>query len=48
MCSNSEGEGEVIEAIADTIRAVKRRAALDYSSDQNHNRTFTFIGNLKA
>lgn len=46
----SEGRRqEVIEAIADTIRAVKGVRLLDYSSDQNHNRSvFTFIGNPKS
>jgi glutamate formiminotransferase len=42
----SEGRRkEVIEAIADAIRAVKGVRLLDYSYDQNHNRSvFTFVG----
>jgi glutamate formiminotransferase len=46
----SEGRRqEVIEAIADTIRAVEGVRLLDYSSDQNHNRSvFTFIGNPES
>lgn len=46
----SEGRRqEVIEAIADTIRAVEGVRLLDYSSDHSHNRSvFTFIGNPEA
>ncbi|TYP58479.1 glutamate formimidoyltransferase [Thermosediminibacter litoriperuensis] len=46
----SEGRRkEVIEAIADAIRSVKGVRLLDYSSDQNHNRSvFTFVGDPDA
>ena len=43
----SEGRNtKVIEAIVDTVRAVKGVTLLDYSSDPSHNRTvITFLGN---
>ena len=46
----SEGRNkEVVEAIANTIRAVEGVRLLDYSSDHSHNRSvFTFIGNPEA
>lgn len=46
----SEGcREEVIEAIADTIRAVEGVRLLDYSRDESHNRSvFTFIGDPEA
>ena len=40
---------EVIETIADTIRAVEGVRLLDYSSDHSHNRSvFSFIGSPEA
>jgi glutamate formiminotransferase len=46
----SEGRRqEIVEAIADTIRAVEGVRLLDYSSDRSHNRSvFTFIGSPEA
>lgn len=48
QCIPNFSEGcntEVIEAIADAIRAVQGVNLLDYSGDKNHNRSvFTFIG----
>lgn len=49
QCIPNFSEGcniEIIEAIANTIRNVKGVRLLDYSRDENHNRSvFTFIGN---
>ena len=46
----SEGRSqEIVEAIAETIRAVEGVRLLDYSPDYSHNRSvFTFIGNPAA
>lgn len=46
----SEGRRqEIVEAIADTIKAVEGVRLLDYSSDHSHNRSvFTFIGSPEA
>ena len=42
----SEGRNkEVIEYIADAVRSVPGVALMDYSSDENHNRSvFTIVG----
>ena len=48
MCVPNISEGQdaaVIEAVAETIRAVPEVKLLDYSADAHHNRTvFTFLG----
>lgn len=46
----SEGKNnDLIEAIVDEVRKVKGAKLLDYSSDEDHNRTVvTFIGNPEA
>lgn len=45
----SEGRNkEVIEAIVEEVRKVKGVKLLDYSSDEDHNRTVvTFVGDLE-
>lgn len=52
MCVPNISEGQnaaVIEAVAETIRAVPGVKLLDYSADAHHNRTvFTFLGQPEA
>ena len=46
----SEGRNkEVIEYIADAVRSVPGVALMDYSSDENHNRSvFTIVGGAES